>query len=58
MGASIRVKAILVTAVAALTVTAYLATAGQVKAPSGGQTGTVAVEGTIEQVSPDFVSVR
>lgn len=58
MGASIRVKAIMVTALAVLAVTASRSGAGQMKAPSGGQTGTVAVEGTIERVSPEFVSVR
>ena len=59
MGASIRVKAIPAMAVAAIVVTAFLAGAGQVMPPSGVQTGTVAVvEGTVERVAPEFVSVR
>jgi hypothetical protein len=58
MDASIRVKATLMAAIGGLAVTAYLARAGQVTPPTGGQTGTVAVEGTIERVSPEFVSVR
>jgi hypothetical protein len=53
MGASIRLKAIRLAAIAALAVPALLADAGQVKAPSGGQVDTVAVEGTIEAVSPE-----
>ena len=58
MEASIRVKAILITAISVLAVTTYLAGAGQVMPPSGGQISTVAVEGTVEQLSPEFVSVR
>lgn len=58
MGATIRLEAILMTGLGVLAVTAYLAGAGQVMPPSGGQTGTVAVEGTVERVSPEFVSVR
>lgn len=57
MGASIQVKAIRIAAVAAFAVPALL-TAGQVKAPVGGQTETVAVEGTVEGVSPNSLSVR
>jgi hypothetical protein len=47
-------------AIAALALPAVLAGADQIKAPSGGQTSTVAVEGTIEAVSPegDSLSVR
>lgn len=58
MGGSIRLKAIGLTAIAALAAPALLAGARQVMPPSGGQTGTVAVEGTVEKVSPEFVSVR
>ena len=59
MGASIRAQAVPMMAIGVLAVTAYLAGAGQVMPPSGGQTGTVAVvEGTVERVSPEFVSVR
>lgn len=56
MGASIRLISIQLVVVAALAVPALMA--GQVMPPSGGQTSTVAVEGTVEAVSPEFVSVR
>lgn len=58
MGASIRGQAIRIAAIAIFAVPAFLA--GQVKAPAGGQTSTVAVEGTIEAVSPEgnALSVR
>jgi len=58
MRASIRVTAIRIAAIAAFAAPALLAGAGQVKAPAGGQTGTVAVEGTVEGVSPNSLSVR
>jgi len=46
--------------IAALLVPAFLASAGQVMPPSGGQISTVAVEGTIDAVSPEgnSLSVR
>lgn len=58
MGASIRANAIAAAAIAASVVTGYFAYADQVMPPSGGQGGTVTIEGTIEKVSPEFVSVR
>ncbi|HEX8029286.1 MAG TPA: hypothetical protein VF491_12520 [Vicinamibacterales bacterium] len=54
--ASIRLKSIQVAAIAALAVPAFVS--GQVLPPSGGQTSTVAVEGTIETVTVNGVSVR
>lgn len=35
-----------------------VAAAGQVAPPSGLQTGTVTIEGTVEKVSPEFVQLR
>ncbi len=60
MGASIQLKVIRATAVAAFAVPAFVAGAAQVLPPSGGQTQTVTVEGTIEVVSPggQSLSVR
>ena len=52
-----RVKATGMAIVAVSVVPALLAGEGQVKAPSGGQTSTVAVEGTIEAVSPQGTSL-
>lgn len=45
-------------AAAAVIVPALLSAEGQVMRPSGPQTGPVSVEGIIEEVSPEFVSVR
>ena len=57
MGASIRLKSIAMAGVVALAA-ALPAGSGQIMKPSGGQVSTVAVEGTVERVSPEFVSVR
>ena len=58
MWATLRMKATWMTAIAALAAPALLAGARQVMPPSGGQTETVAVEGTIEAVSPNALSMR
>lgn len=60
MGASIRQKTIWMTALALLIVPGMPVRADQVLPPSGGQIKTVAVEGTIEGVSPEgnALSVR
>lgn len=58
MGASIRFTSTWMAAIAALPVLAALPGAGQVMPPSGGQISTVSVEGTVEKVSPEFISVR
>ena len=60
MGASIRLNAIGITAVVALAVAPSPVGSDQIMKPSGGQTATVAVEGTIEAVSPEgnSLSVR
>lgn len=58
MSATVPLKVIRTAALAALAVPALVAGAGQVMPPSGGQTGTVAVEGTIEAVDVNSVEVR
>lgn len=45
-------------AIAVLAMPVLVSEAGQVSPPSGGQISTVSIEGTIEKVSPEFVSVR
>jgi hypothetical protein len=57
MGASLRLRAAWIIGIASLSV---FASAGQVRPPSGGQISTVAVEGTIDAVSPEgnSLSVR